>query len=416
MIYLDYNATTPLAPEAAEAMRPYLEGSYGNPSSIHAAGRAARAAIDDARDRLAAVLKCRPHEIIFTGGGTESDNLAVIGLAWARARARAGAGASAADARAGGRHLITAATEHHAVLHAFEHLEKHDGFRVTRLPVDRHGQIDPDRLKSAFTPETTLVSIMSANNETGTLQPLDEICRLCRKRGILFHSDMIQSFGKIPLAAGAGGGGGSHGAAGVGTGERGPDAISLAAHKFYGPKGAGALYLRAGTPIERLHFGGSHENERRPGTENVAAIAGMAAAAEAVVRNLETEQARQGRLRDRLWEGICAAFPEAILNGHPTGRLANTLNVSFPGLDGESLLINLDLEGICASSGSACMVGSVMPSHVLIAMGVTPALAGSTVRFSLGKPTRGTEIDATIATLPGIFARLRPEPPAELYA
>ncbi|MEA3188858.1 MAG: cysteine desulfurase [Chthoniobacter sp.] len=380
MIYLDYNATTPLDAAVFEAMAPYLGRHFGNPSSIHAAGRETRAAIDDARDRLAKVLHAKPHEIIFTSGGTEADNLAVIGLA----RARAGLG----------RHLITAGTEHHAVLHAFEHLQKNEGFRMTWLPVDANGQIDVDFLKNELASDTVLVSIMSANNETGTIQPLEEIVALCRERGVLFHSDMVQSFGKTALDAEA----------------SGADALAIAAHKFYGPKGAGVLYLRAGVPIQRIQFGGSHENERRPGTENVAAIVGMAVAAEIAMRDMEAEQARQRVLRDELWEGVRAAFPQAILNGHPSERLANTLNVSFPGIDGESLLINLDLEGICASSGSACMVGSIVSSHVLLAMGVAPELAKSTVRFSLGKPTTGAEIAAAVAALPRIFARLQPEP------
>lgn len=382
MIYLDHNATTPLAPEAAEAMRPFLETHFGNPSSIHAAGRETRAAIDDARDRLASLLGAKPHEIIFTGGGTEADNLAVIGLARASA--------------ARGRHLVTARTEHHAVLQAFEHLEKNEGFRVTVLPVDAHGQVALETFQAALEKETTLVSLMSANNETGTLQPLAAIATLCRERGILLHSDMIQSFGKTPLDVRS----------------AGPDAISLAAHKFHGPKGAGLLWLRAGISIESIGFGGAHENQRRPGTENVAAIAGMARAAEVVLRGLDAEQARQQILRDRLWQGIREAFPAAVLNGHPAARLANTLNVSFPGLDGESLLISLDLAGICASSGSACMVGSIVPSHVLLAMGVAPELARGTVRFSLGKQTTAAEIETVIATLPRILARLKPEVPA----
>jgi cysteine desulfurase len=375
MIYLDYNATTPLAPQALEAMRPFLERHFGNPSSIHWAGREARAAIDDARDRLAHLLHARPHEIIFTSGGTEADNLAIIGLARARQSA--------------GKHLITSAAEHHAVLHAFDYLERKEGFRVTRLPVDAGGRTDLAQLSEAMTPETTLVSLMSANNETGVLQPARDAARLCRERGVLFHSDAIQSFGKEPLDA------------------RDFDALSLAAHKFGGPKGAGLLYLRAGLPIERMLVGGSHESERRAGTENVAAIAGMAAAAEAAVRGLEAEQARQAALRDRLWEGVRAAFPEAVMNGDPATRLANTLNVSFPGLDGESLLMNLDLAGIAASSGSACMVGSIVPSHVLLAMGVAPEVARSTVRFSLGKMTTAGEIDAALARMPEIFARLK---------
>lgn len=377
LIYLDYNATTPLAPEAFEAMRPFLERHFGNPSSVHQAGREARAAIDDARDRMARLLHAKPSEIVFTGGGTESDNLAIIGLARARA--------------AEGKHLITSTTEHHAVLHAFEHLERREGFRVSWLPVDRHGRVDPQQVLDTLTPETTVVSVMSANNETGVLQPVREISAICRERGVLFHTDAIQSFGKEPLDAQA------------------FDALSIAAHKFYGPKGVGLLYLRAGLPIERLQFGGSHENERRAGTENVAAIAGMAAAAEFAVRDMAEERQRQAALRDRLWEGVRTAYPAAILNGHPELRLANTLNISFPGLDGESLLMNLDLAGICASSGSACMVGSIMPSHVLLGMGVPAEVARGTVRFSLGKMTTEEEITQAVERLKEIFERLQPE-------
>ncbi len=292
MIYLDYNATTPLAPEALDAMRPYLERHFGNPSSIHAAGRETRAAIDDARDRLARLLGAKPHEIIFTAGGTESDNLAVLGLARSRAMA--------------GRHLITCATEHHAVLHAFEHLQKKEGFRVTWLPVDRGGRIDLQQLSDAITPQTTLVSIMTANNETGTLQPVREIAALCRARGVPFHSDAIQSFGKEPLDI------------------REFDALSLAAHKFHGPVGAGLLYLRAGISIEPIHHGGSHENQRRPGTENAAAIAGMARAAELAVRDFEMESLRQAALRDRLWSGINTGFPAAVLSSRPCSPIRST--------------------------------------------------------------------------------------------
>ena len=374
MIYLDYNATTPLAPEALAAMRPFLERHHGNPSSIHAAGREARAAIDEARDRLAHLLGAKPHEIIFTGGGTEADNLAVLGLARARA--------------AQGRHIVTCATEHHAVLQACEHLQKREGFRVTWLPVDASGRVDLAQLADALTAATTLVTIMTANNETGTLQPVREIAAACRARGILFHTDAIQSFGKEPLAL------------------RDCDALSLAAHKFHGPKGAGLLFLRGGLPLERLQHGGSHENERRPGTENVPAIAGMARAAELALAAMDGERPRQASLRDRLWEGIRELFPAAVRNGSTEYTLANTLNVSFPGLDGESLLINLDLAGICASSGSACMVGSIQPSHVLLAMGAAPELAAATVRFSLGKETTADEIEQTLQRLREIFTRL----------
>ena len=375
MIYLDYNATTPLAPEAMEAMLPYLREHYGNPSSIHGAGRASRAAVDDARDRMARLLGARPHEVIFTGSGTEGDNLAILGLA----RAHAGRG----------RRLITAATEHHAVLRACEQLERHEGFHVTYLPVDAEGRVDPEQLRAAITPETVLASIMTANNETGVRQDMAALSAACRERGVLLHTDAVQSFGKEPLDLAL------------------YDAVTLAAHKFHGPVGAGLLWLRAGVTIQSIQHGGAHENERRPGTENVAAIAGMAAAADLALSGLEREAPRQAALRDRLWEGVRAAWPGAVRNGQPEFQLPNTLNVSLPGLDGEGLLINLDLEGICASSGSACMVGSIVPSHVLAAMGRAPELAGAAVRFSLGKWTTPDEIERTIAALPAIVARLQ---------
>ena len=264
MIYLDYNATTPLCAPALEAMQPILERTYGNPSSVHAAGRQARAEIDDARDRLADLLGAKPHELIFTSGGTESNNLAVIGLARAH--------------RDRGRHLICASTEHHAVLHAFEHLGKREEFEVTLLPVDERGRIDPEELGRAIRNDTILVSIMAANNETGVLQPMEELASICESRAVLLHSDLVQSFGKVETR----------------LSESGLAAGSFAAHKFHGPKGAGLLYLRAGLPIEAVQFGGSHENQRRPGTENVPAIAGMAAAAEWILRDRAQEQARQG--------------------------------------------------------------------------------------------------------------------------
>jgi len=381
MIYLDYNATTPLAAEARAVMMPYLGEFYGNPSSIHGAGRATRAAVDDARDRMARLLGGKTHEVIFTGGGTESDNLGILGLARGN--------------RTKGRHLITAAAEHHAVLRAFEHLERDEGFRVTVLPVDEWGQIYLEQLRVAITGDTTVVSIMTANNETGVTQDMEGISAICRERGVLLHTDAVQSFGKERLGTGL------------------YDAVSLAAHKFYGPVGAGVLWVRSGVPIESIQHGGSHENERRPGTENVAAIVGMATAAELALEGMDAEWVRLKGLRERLWKGVREACPEAVRNGAPEMQLANTLNVSFPGLDGEGLLINLDLEGICASSGSACMVGSIVPSHVLTAMGRTTDLAQATVRFSLGKWTTAEEIESTIAVLPGIVARLRENPPSE---
>jgi cysteine desulfurase len=363
MIYLDYNATTPLCAAAREAMEPFLSRHYGNPSSVHAAGREARAGVDDARDRLADLLGAKPHELIFTGSGTESNNLAVLGLARAHSSR--------------GRHLICASTEHHAVLNAFEHLGGREGFDVTFLPVDRYGRIDPDEFARAIRADTILFSIMTANNETGVLQPMAELARLCHERGVLLHSDVVQSFGKVE----------------TNLEESGFVAASFAAHKFYGPKGAGLLYLRAGVRIEPLQFGGAHENQRRPGTENVAAIVGMAAAAEFALRDRAQEQEREEILRDRLWSQIHSACPDAIQNSHVPKRLAHTLNVSFPGLSSETILMALDLEGVCASSGSACMVGSVVASHVLLAMGLSAELAGAAVRFSLGRETTEDDID-----------------------
>ena len=374
MIYLDYNATTPLCDAAREAMLPYLDRHFGNPSSVHAAGREARAAIDNARDKLAALLRIKPTEIVFTSGGTESCNLAVFGLARSRMQR--------------GGHVISAKTEHHAVLNAVEHLEKQEGFEVTWLNVSRDGIVDVDQLATSIRPETRLVSIMAANNETGVVQPLREISQICRERGVLLHSDMVQAFGKIEIDFSL------------------VDAASFAAHKFYGPKGTGFLFLRSGLSIQPIMFGGAHENERRPGTENVAAIAAMAAAAEWTLRNCESEQQHEERLRDELWTRISQNVPDAKQNGAHAPRLANTLNVSLLGLDSEMLLIALDLEGVCASSGSACMVGSVVASHVLLAMGLPIERARSAVRFSLGKWTTADEIKATGDAVQKIVERL----------
>jgi cysteine desulfurase len=372
MIYLDYNATTPLCDAAREAMLPYLDRHFGNPSSVHAAGRETRAAIDNARDKLAALLRAKPHELIFTGGGTESCNLAVLGLA--------------RSSSSHGGHIISNKAEHHAVLNAVEHLEKHEGFEVTWLNVSRDGIIDLDQLADAIRPETRLVSIMTANNETGVIQPMREISRICRERGVLLHSDMVQSFGKIDTDLSI------------------VDAASFAAHKFYGPKGVGFLYLRSGLSIQPIMFGGAHENERRPGTENVAAIVGMAAAAECVGH--EQEQEREKILRGELWTRISQNVPNAEQNGAKAPRLANTLNVSLLGIDSEMLLIALDLERVCASSGSACMVGSVVASHVLLAMGLPMERARSAVRFSLGKWTTADEIKAAGDAVRKIVDRL----------
>ena len=374
MIYLDYNATTPLCDAAREAMLPYLTRHFGNPSSVHAAGREARAAIDDARDKLAALLRVKPHELIFTSGGTESCNLAVLGLARCKS--------------SGGGHVISNKAEHHAVLNALEHLEKRENFEVTWLNVSRDGIIDLDQLAESIRPETRLVSIMTANNETGVIQPIRELSEICRDRGVLLHSDMVQSFGKIGIDLSS------------------VDSASFAAHKFYGPKGAGFLFLRSGLSLQPLMFGGAHENERRPGTENVAAIAGMATAAEWALRASKDEQTREAQLRDTLWARIAQVFPDAQQNGDPTRRLANTLNVSFTGFDSETMLMALDLEGVCASSGSACMVGSVVASHVLLAMGLPMGRASFAVRFSLGKQTTAEEIAHAAEAMERVATRL----------
>ena len=375
MIYLDYNATTPLCDAAREAMLPYLGRYFGNPSSVHAAGREARAAIDNARDKLGALLRAKPGEIIFTGGATESCNLAVLGLA------------RSSSSRGG--HIISNKAEHHAVLHPLEHLEQHEGFEVTWLNVSESGMVDLDQLADSIRPDTRLVSIMTANNETGVIQPMREISQICRDRGVLLHSDMVQAFGKTDVDVSL------------------VDVASFAAHKFYGPKGTGFLCLRAGLPIQPIMFGGAHENQRRPGTENVAGIAGMAAAAEWILRDRETEQERRARLRDQLWRGIADVFPDAQQNGDPAHRLANTLNTSFIGIDSETMLMALDLEGICASSGSACMVGSVRASHVLLAMGLPMERARSAIRLSLGKWTTAEEIAATGDALDRIAKRTK---------
>ena len=408
MIYLDYNATTPLCDAAREAMLPYLGRHFGNPSSVHAAGRSARAAIDDARDKLAGLLRVKPHELIFTSGGTESCNLAVLGLARNRSSQAA--------------HIISAKTEHHAVLNAVEHLEKHENVEVTWLNVARDGIVDLDQLSKSIRPDTRLVSIMAANNETGVIQPMRKISQICREHGVLLHTDMVQAFGKMPVVIPSEVEE-SRDAAASKLMPRDPstplrsaqddgvdlslvDAASFAAHKFYGPKGVGFLYLRSGLSIEPIMFGGAHENERRPGTENVAAIAAMAAAAEWTLRGRESEQERQAELRDDLWTRISQNIPDAKQNGQNAPRLANTLNVSLLGLDSEMLLIALDLEGVCASSGSACMVGSVVASHVLLAMGLPIKYARSAVRFSLGKWTTTDEIKAAGDAVRKIVDRL----------
>ena len=378
MIYLDHNATTPLCGEAREAMLPLLGDLLGNPSGIHAPGRRARAVIDDARDSIASILCAKSHELIFTSGGTESCNLGLLGLARRHRTAEKN-------------HLITVASEHHAVLHAMRALEKTEGFELTEIPVNAKGLVEPEVFAAALRTGTILASVMMANNETGVIQPVDQLAAIARAKGVLFHTDAVQAFGKMECRP--------H--------ELGVDALSATAHKFYGPHGAGFLWLRSGVSIDSIQHGGFHENERRPGTENVASIAGMAVAARLASAEVAkgVEALRQEALRERLWYGITSIDSSAIRNASGAPVLANTLNISFPGCDGETLLMGLDLEGVSASSGSACMVGSIQASHVLLAMGVSEERARATVRFSLGRHTSEVEIDATLEALSRVLSR-----------
>jgi len=376
-IYADYNATTPLDPRVFDAMLPYLREHFGNASSVHVFGRETRAAIDDTRVRLAALLGAQEGEIVFTGGGTEADNMAVFGVARAL--------------RKKGRHIVTSSIEHHAVLHACQYLEKTGECEVAYLPVNRECVVDPDDLRKAIRKDTVLVSVMSANNETGTIQPIKELAAICRERGVVFHTDAVQSFGKQPVQ----------------VSDWGVDLLSIAAHKFYGPKGVGALYIRRGTKVDPLLFGGSHENDRRAGTENVAAIVGLAKAAELATATMGEEQCRLFGLCDRLAAGIAERIGGAHRNGHPTQRIGNTINFSFEGCEEEGLLLGLDLEGVAVSSGSACAVGSLEPSHVLKAMGLPHELARAAVRFSFGKNSTAEDAGYIIEALGRVVERLR---------
>ncbi len=376
-IYLDHNATTPVHPEALKAMLPFLEANYGNPSSIHFLGREARAALDNARERLAKLLGAKPGEIIFTGSGTEADNHAIFGAM----RALAG--------KAG--HVITSPVEHHAVLHSCDHLRQHERVAVTVLPVDGDGIVNPDTVRGAIRDDTALVSVMWANNETGALQPVREIGAICRERGVLFHTDAVQAFGKVR----------------VNVNDLPVDLLSVSGHKVYGPKGVGALWIRPRVKIEPLLHGGSHENDRRASTENVAGIIGFVRAAEITTARTESEDARLRVLTERLWQGLSTRIERIRRNGPADRRVANTLNVSFAGCKSDALLMSLDLEGICTSSGSACAVGSLKPSHVLLAMGLGPDMANAAVRFSLGVVTTEADVDAVVNVMPGIVGRLR---------
>ena len=376
-IYFDYNATTPLDPAVREAMLPFLRDVWGNPSSIHHVGRRARALLDDARDRCAKVLGAKPSEIIFTSGGTESNNLAIFG--------------TARMLKPKGRHLITSAVEHHAVLHCCEYLAKKEGFDLTILPVDRCGLVSPNDLKNAIRQDTILVSIMAANNEIGTIQPVAEFGAICRERGVLFHTDAVQWFGKEPFAA---------------INQFNADLVSICAHKFHGPKGAGLLYLRSPLHPDPTQFGGAHENERRAGTENLPAIIGLAEALEKFVCTPVFEAERLLPLAIKLVKAI-ENIPTAKLVGHPDNKLPNTVSFVVPASDSISLLAALDLEGICASSGSACSAGSLEPSHVVLALGLPQEAANSLVRFSLGRNSTVDEVEHVAEILPDIIRRVQ---------
>lgn len=376
MIYLDHNATTPLHPQALEAMLPFLGAAFGNPSSYHRLGREAKAAVDKARKTLAQALGAQPREIIVTSGGTEADNFALRGVAHAL--------------RAKGRHIITSAVEHHAVLKTCKALEK-DGGAVTCLPVDDQGRVDLDAVLKSIRPDTILISVMYANNETGVVQPVEDIGRLAREHGVLFHTDAVQAFCKIPVVAAV----------------RHVDLLSIASHKIYGPKGAGALFVRSGTPLAPLLAGGHHEFSLRAGTENVAALVGFAEAAALGMGSLEHEAVRLAALRDRLEEQLLKAVPDIIIHGKNAPRVPNTSNISFLSVESESILLHLDLLGICASAGSACTTGSPEQSHVLLAMGCSAPEAQGAVRFSLGKDTNENQINTVTEALCGIIKKLR---------
>ena len=380
-VYFDYNATTPLDPAVRDAMLPYLGEIFGNPSSVHHVGRHARALLDEAHDRVALIWKCKPSEVVFTSGGTESNNLAMFGVARLL--------------RDQGRHIITSSIEHHAVLHPCEYLRKKEGFDVTYLPVDSEGRVSVESVRSALRPDTVLVSIMAANNEIGTLQPVAEIGALCRERGVLFHTDAAQWFGKEPF---------------TGMEQFNADLVSVCAHKFHGPKGAGALYIRSPLHPHPILFGGGHENERRAGTENMAMIMGFTAATERFVATPVFAKEKLAPLADCLIQLIdslaqSTRMAEARFRGSRTQRLVNTVSFTVEGVDSMTMLAALDLEGICASSGSACSAGSLEPSHVMVALGVPQSAANSLVRFSLGRDSTAEDVAHVESVLPNIIAR-----------
>jgi cysteine desulfurase len=376
-IYLDHAATTPVHPEVLAAMIPYFTQVHGNPSSIHAFGREAKLAVNRFRDRIAELLDCAPQELVFTGSGSESDNLAVIG---------------ALRAMPAGGHVITTSIEHHAVLNTFRYLES-QGYDVTYLPADSYGRVDPARVEAALRPDTRLVSVMYANNEVGTLQPIETIGRILRERGIVFHCDAVQALGSLPIR----------------LSQLPVDLMSFSAHKIHGPKGVGLLYVRGKTALRPMIHGGAQERKRRAGTENVPGIAGLAKALELAVHEIPEKSARLDNLRSHLLDVLHAELGEEafVVNGHPTERLPHILNLSFPGISAETMLMNLDLEGIAASGGSACSAGSLEPSHVLTAMGLPSERVRSAIRFSFGTDNVHESVTIAGRKIATIVKRLR---------
>lgn len=375
-IYLDYAATTPVRPEVLQAMLPYFTVTFGNPSSIHSLGQEAKGAVEEARTKVAKLIGAQSDEIVFTSGGTEADNLAIKGIALAN--------------RDRGNHIITSQIEHHAVLEPCHWLEK-QGFSVTYLRVDSHGMVSPDDVKRALTSRTILVSIMHANNEIGTIEPIAEIAKITREAGVYLHTDAVQTVGHIP----------------TNVNDLGVDLLSLSAHKLYGPKGVGALYIRKGTRIGPIIHGGGQEKNRRSGTENVPGIVGLGEAAELAQHEMAEEAARLTNLRDYFIQGILNEISCAHLNGHPTIRLPNNVSISVEYIEGEAMLLKLDLAGICASTGSACSSANLQPSHVLTALGLTPTQAHGSVRFTMGRWTSKQDVDTVLTIFPQIVFELR---------
>ncbi len=376
-VYLDHNATTPIEPEVLEAMLPYLKDGFGNASSVHNFGRDAKVALENSREQVASVINCSPDELYFTSGGTESDNISIFGVANKYKKNK--------------NHIIVGAAEHHAVLEPAEHLHHKEGFEFDLLPVDINGFSSPEQLKQLVTDKTTIVSVMHANNETGVIQDIAALTKVAHEKKALFHTDAVQSTGKIE----------------VDVTKLDVDLLSLTAHKIYGPKGIGALYVKQGVRLDPLFYGGSHEKKRRPGTENIAGVVGLAKALEIALKRRDDDYNRMRQQSEYFIDKITQTIQDVSLNGHREKRLPHTVNLSFQGIEGESILLALDLKGIAVSSGSACTAGAAEPSHVLTAMGIDQVVAQGAIRFSIGRSTTNEQLDYVIGELPGIVNRLR---------